>query len=343
MLVARDRDNPLAELHHYVAFCWLAWGPSIPTTSLTEDGSKFMVVQAAFGDEANSLPLIMRASKWGLIKAALGEGHESGCPVRLRNALVVKPKDDDFFAALRDHPLFKEMFSETNAAPIALYLPHGDGRHADGDVELITGEHDPFYSTAYVWMMLEQVAMDERHSGVPPTRAMTPGGVVPFFEHANLASADGLDFFQHCLARKAIHHVIGCERDPKLRERGYYRFATALFPGKMVEILLEEIAGLNDRNRAIVEDRLNIPTSPAGWRTPVEVLDFAERVANEIGTCCMTVVSASGDCEGCEKPCARHGVPGAIDGAAIGSAATAETDETAATSLLHTEAPSRRS
>ena len=114
----------MSELHYFVEFCWQAWGPSVQSTSLQTENQKFIIVQAAFGDEANSIPLIMKQKKWGEVKLHLkkeaGSGHYSGWPVSLKNVLIVRPGEDEFFNEVKDYPLFKDMFSD--AGQIALYL-----------------------------------------------------------------------------------------------------------------------------------------------------------------------------------------------------------------------------
>jgi len=290
-LVGLEKRDKLDELHYFVEFCWLAWGPSVLTTSLAEDkSSNFMVVQAAFGDEANSLPLIMKKGKWNEIVSAFQEFHdehtlneafknrrEMGWPVHLENLLIVKPLIDPFFKNLCKHELLQNMFSqksEDDPEKVALYLPSGDEEYPQGNVLPITEKQEAFYSTAYVWLMLEQ--------DCDTTAVLTPGQVIPFFEHANLATSKGLKFLQHCLARKAIYHVLECESDPDYREKGYYRFATALFPEQMVNILEFEKKRLRPQDQKIMENRLKISHDPTTWRSASEVVRFADALSAQI-------------------------------------------------------------
>ncbi|MBN1420260.1 MAG: hypothetical protein JXP34_15885, partial [Planctomycetes bacterium] len=149
---------------------------------------------------------------------------------------------------------------------------------------------DSFYSTAYVWLMLEQIpkAGIGNPAAIDARKPLTPGEVIPFFEHANLASVKSLEFLVHCLARKALHHVIYCEIERSYRDLGYYRLATALFPGRTAEILLEEYGALRDDQRSVVDRRLVFPRSPAeaerfvGPRTHVEVVRFADDLNHRI-------------------------------------------------------------
>ena len=111
---------------------------------------------------------------------------------------------------------------------------------------------------------------------------MEPGKIIPFFEHANLATSKGLDFLEHCLARKAIYHVLECETYPHYSDTGFYRFATALFPKKMVVTLNQEINRLKKPQQNVVRKRLNITNSPDVWRTPVEVVEFASALSDTV-------------------------------------------------------------
>ena len=198
-LVREQGGNRLSELHYFVEFCWLAWGPSVLSTSLQTENQKFIIVQAAFGDEANSIPLIMKQKKWGEVKLHLkkeaGSGHYSGWPVSLKNVLIVRPGEDEFFNEVKDYPLFKDMFSD--AGQIALYLPQNDKKpkkqeenaenakkvkeseeYPDGEVEHLSNENMPFYSTAYVWLMLEQITKEEVKLDSKPSATMEPGKVI---------------------------------------------------------------------------------------------------------------------------------------------------------------------
>ncbi|HZJ65610.1 MAG TPA: GNAT family N-acetyltransferase [Kofleriaceae bacterium] len=274
-LAKKRTFSALDDLHYYIEFCWLAWGPSVVTTALPDGDDAFMVVQAAFGDEANSLPLILKKALWRRLEVTLSK-RESGWPVRLDNVLIVRPGSDDFFGAVRHHPLFEDMFSDPTE--IALYLPCDDAPYADGEVRALSEKQDAYYSTAYVWLMLAQVPHVAVGAAVSERLALEPGKVIPFFEHANLATSKGLLFLEHCLARKAIYHVLECENDPDYRSEGYYRFATALFPQSMVNILGEEIERLPAAERETVRRRLHIPTDSQAWSTPVDVVRFADAV-----------------------------------------------------------------
>lgn len=292
-LVHQGKKDLLDDLHYFIEFCWLAWGPSVLTTS-DSSTEEFVVLQAAYGDEANSLPLIMKRTLWQPIEDRLSKtpNSYSGWPVSLKNVLLVRPGKDDFFSAVRDYPLFEDMFSgEEGEDTVALYLPDGNDGYGCGGIELLdkhvaqneSNEPDSFYSTAYVWLMLEQVDKEAFKTGDAFTEdGFKPGKVLPFFEHANLATRKGLNFLSHCLVRKAIYHALECEAEISYQKEGYYRFATALFPEQILAILKHEIDQLTEPQQDILKKRLIIPDDLKSMRTPLDVVKFADAVNQSI-------------------------------------------------------------
>jgi hypothetical protein len=290
-LVIQGNMGLLDDLHYFIEFCWLAWGPSVLTTSGVSE-KKFVVLQAAYGDEANSLPLIIRRRLWEKVEDKLCKTQNSfsGWPVSLKNVILVKPGNDDYFSEVRNSDLFKDMFTGKNKDEVAVYLPDGDEGYDCGEIELLKSSlSNSFYSTAYVWLMLEQIDKSSVKKGVVvKTHGLEPGQVLPFFEHANLATKKGLTFLQHCLARKAIYHVLECESDKDYREQGYYQFATALFPDEMLAILRKEIDRLNEKQKETIQDRLIIPKCSEDCRPSLDVVKFADALNNAIKDKLMT-------------------------------------------------------
>lgn len=286
-LVMKNSSDLLDDFHYFIEFCWLAWGPSVLTATNTSEDA-FIILQCAYGDEANSLPLIVKKTLWRSIKKTLDASKDSqnGWPVKIQNALLVKPGIDMFFSEIRGYPLVKDMFSGDFENKIALYLPdRDDGDYGRGDVALLGDDDEPdsFYSTAYVWLMLEQIDKADFDKGdVPISGKLKPGKVLPFFEHANLATKKSLGFLQHCLARKAIHHVLECDCNEDYQMTGYYRFATGLFPEQILKILMAEIEKLNADQQSTLKKRLIIPNNIENLRKSVDVVKFADDLNTEI-------------------------------------------------------------
>jgi hypothetical protein len=281
----------LEDFHLHVEFCWLGWGPSVLTTSLEDgdDPDRLMVLQAAYGDEANSLPVIMKRAAWTACFRDL-VGDAAGLPVSLGNLLVVWPTRDPFFFALKREPLVADMFDDSQRDPaIALYFPwHEAASQApatpidDGWVRPYSeaGErHAPaFYSTAYAWLILEQTVEGDVTTPLSPT--LEPGQVIPFFEHPNLANPSGLAFFLRCLVRKALDHVVACGR-VEAYAKGYYRLATALFPEATLDLFHEELDRLQREDPKAFEiagHRLGLPVDWRDMRPHEEVVAFSGRL-----------------------------------------------------------------
>jgi hypothetical protein len=279
-LVKKSTETSLGNLHYYFESCWLAWGPSVSMGhKYWENRSKFVVLQASYGDESNSLPLIMKRERYHefLKELDVPEGTSySGKPVALGNVLIVASSKDTFF---------KDLLSEAGLDGIALYFPWKDEGFEDGNLEYFGRNGEEFYNTAYDWVMLELVTARYRNDKVLKTydvpENLEPGRVLSFFEHTNLASMETVEFLRHCLARKTIHHILNCERVKGYRKEGYYRVAAALFPEDMYRTLNEEISSLKKEWADIVRKRLHIP-HPKDWRDYWEVLSFANKLEQVI-------------------------------------------------------------
>jgi len=281
--LAGERQGGLDDFHYFVEFCWLSWGPSVDTSPPVEDpATRFMVAQVAFGDEANSLPLIVEKGRWRRVFEGWRKGRASGWPLTLENLLVVNPGRDSYFAELLAVPLLQDLFD----GGVALYFSDRSRAEPTRDPDA------PFYSTAYAWLMLEavqplQAGDDASIAGgacTPPER-LAPGSALPFFEHANLASKRGLEFLLRCLARKALGHVLQCAVEPDYRAGGYYRYATALFADPVAEVLREEIGRLSPAERLVVDRRLYVPP-PGQWRNTGEVVALVKALHEAVTEAC---------------------------------------------------------
>ena len=277
--LAGETAGTLDDFHYFVEFCWLSWGPSVDTSFMvSKSTSKFVVAQAALGDEANSLPLIVEKDVWKRVFGNLRCDRGLGWPLRLDGLYVVNPGKDDYFKEIRDDMMFRDLLTDG----IALYFSKTSS--AQSSCEPIT----PFYSTAYVWMMLEQIPPpepgDEGKLLDCDVGQLAPGKALPFFEHANLASFVGLKFLKECLVRKAIHHLLQCDQLKTYKAKGYYRYATALFDDDTAEILSEEIARLSQDDQAVVAKRLVIPEKDKR-RSSKEIVQFVSDLHDKVIDC----------------------------------------------------------
>jgi len=292
--LSAKKDGELDDLHYFFEFCWLAWGPSVSTRYLIEDPApELIALQAALGDESNSLPLVMRKKTWpdflDQIRSAGMEPWSPGWPVRLNSIAVMHP-EDPFLKPLLDLAEFRGRMDDS----VVLYFAGKNDRGMAPSRVDATGEAGnggvAHYSTAYLWLMLEQISPTEGASvleapepglcAVP--RRLEPGRVLPFFEHANLAGGKALEFLVGCLARKAVHHALECEDRPDYRETGYYRYAASIFDDLIRAALERETLRLPAPYRRIVRKRLQVGSGPS--RSTAEVVEFVDRLFDVITT-----------------------------------------------------------
>jgi len=279
--LASLNDDSLTAQHYFSEFCWLSWGPSVETKFLLNDANcNFMVAQVSIGDEANSIPLILEKETWCNYfisnDKSLSES-DIGWPMKLRGLKIVNSEKDPYFSELRNIPFFKNFFQSN---PVALYLSKTQ-QSASASLEINASTR--YYSTAYLWLILEQV-----DSTGKPDEEMKPGRVLPFFEHANLAFNESTRFLQECLARKAIYHVLNCAQGNSLFTHGIdgvktvrYQYSTALFDEYMVSILRNEISKLKPYESMLVNEFLIIPECK-DRRTATDVCRFADKLLHVV-------------------------------------------------------------
>ena len=261
----------------------------------SKNGSGFMLLQVAYGDEANSVPLVLSYDSWKKVKCKI---PSYGNPVTLKKLLVVNLTDDLYFQnkiSLQLRKLMRLDTEDPNDKIIALYYPEENEKvffiGIDKEIPCSSGEIESvdldasFYSTSYVWLILEQIeeADFQKLKNKRLTSPICPGKCIPFFEHANLASQETLNFLQHCLVRKAIYYVIDCEE--YFYTPAFYILSTALFPIDIIKIFETEKLRLNDKDRQIIETRLRVPDIK-NMRTHNDVakfsLDLAEKIRDNI-------------------------------------------------------------
>ncbi len=195
--------------------CWLQWGPSIPVCTCGQ-WSGALVLQYGYGDEANSVPVIVRDEASAAVLETLkkdptltGKAREvadassaARRPIAVRRALAATPVLGSSIssAAL---PKALEMISEPGIQD--LVLEH----HFDFAPGGMQGANQYGYYSAYVWVMF---LVDEKSSpGICPDDAAAEGDLfrrlLPFFEHANIADPNVYELLKARLARKAVASI----------------------------------------------------------------------------------------------------------------------------------------
>ncbi|HSO87181.1 MAG TPA: hypothetical protein VLQ91_11555, partial [Draconibacterium sp.] len=74
----------------------------------------------------------------------------------------------------------------------------------------------------------------------------------------------------------------------------------ALFPNDMVKILKMEIDKLKKKDKDILKKRFKIPEEKF-WRSPLDVVNFADAVEKVIQFSCKQFIKETGACDFCDK------------------------------------------
>ena len=131
--------DEFALLQRFELYCWLMWGPSIPACTCEGWNGKFIVLQYGYGDEANSVPLLLDGPVLGAWPRKVREKFAQhadergpGAPLPLAfaaeitGALVWGPR---YEPSGKDYPgIYKVETSEPNRAR----LPNGDATILSG-------------------------------------------------------------------------------------------------------------------------------------------------------------------------------------------------------------------
>ena len=289
------KDGTIDDLNYFIEYCWLAWGPSVNTLEISKrkERQDFMLLQVAYGDEANSVPLVLSQKSWGKVEAQINKGAY----VNLLNLIVVNLSDDLYFKnMITMSPYFPELKSKKksneNDNPIALYFPDDDEcenskvLNGSGTPKWKPGKIEPspiktYYSTSYIWLILEEVSEEVFNSKNYDQfkQPIRPGGCIPFFEHANLGSEETLTFLHQCLVRKAIYHVLDSKSN--FKSEPSYLLSTALFPERIFQVFQKEKSKLNDADMQYLKKRLIVP-EPDMMRSHADIIEFAEALSDEI-------------------------------------------------------------
>jgi hypothetical protein len=198
----------LRRLQTFLFDCWLLWGPSIPVCrcnywKLGEGGA---ALQLGYGDENNSFPLFDEKSglfhRFAELLARVQEDHaKSGRPVPL--ALQVHAKLRPRWGPSIDD---KDVCTAQQAIRGGVVLECEDLGTIGGSVSKLART----YYSAYLWVMF--VILDEHGLALFPEKDAKIDsdlgeawrGVLPFFEHGNVADGDAYVFHKEQLARKAL-------------------------------------------------------------------------------------------------------------------------------------------
>ena len=226
--------DEFALLQRFELYCWLMWGPSIPACMCEGWNGKFIVLQYGYGDEANSVPLLLDGPMLRAWPQKLREkyaqlagerGPDAPLPLafaaEITGVLVWGPR---YEPSGKDYP---GIYAVETPEPDRARLPNGDATilrgpvlHADSISWLVQRRQ---YYSAYMWVMFEICREGERSAGPPRDRWRR---LLPIFEHVNIADGDTLLFLKRRLAEKACRTVAEIEGATNARVRLRYLCAT---------------------------------------------------------------------------------------------------------------------
>gem|GEM_PF-2348877 len=173
----------------FIFDCWLLWGPSIPICTCKRWSGDHVALQFGFGDENNSLPLLQ-------VEAT--EANETARFAELRRDVLDRPLAK--YCSVTVRPCGSQV--EALQVGKSLCTCQSDIRTKDMGpgivldyVSHVQGAADTVasgYYSAYLWAMF--IICKVPQSGGPPQPVFGTDshpwlGMVPFFEHGNIADA----------------------------------------------------------------------------------------------------------------------------------------------------------
>jgi hypothetical protein len=196
---SRDGELRLQRLQTFLFDCWLLWGPSIPICTCEAWYAGRPVLQFGFGDENNSLALLFEdpIPVEQLRRFFSGE-HVRGTALAVKTTNVVGHVQ--WGPSIDSHEIAEAQQSvcapdEERLALRVRNLPIYGG----GDNE----ESSARYYSAYLWVMFVI-----GKTGFQPLYDEEPWrGILPFFEHGNIAEAQSLAIAKQQLAVKTLTTV----------------------------------------------------------------------------------------------------------------------------------------
>lgn len=183
-----EADSAVYSVELFNTFAWLLWGPSY---QLQHQDDHFKICQFAFGDESNSIHVIIKNddiidSLWAAItKSSNGTACSLICSIYAPKHYINHHRESF-------NPLNTYFLNKIQTASSHFLLEVSDYQIASGY------KANNYYCTAYVWIMFESISEEKKH--FLPQRALT------FFEHANMASKQSYEACIRALISKCFVH-----------------------------------------------------------------------------------------------------------------------------------------
>ncbi|SDR10024.1 hypothetical protein [Paraburkholderia tuberum] len=225
----------LRELQAFQFICWLAWGPSIPICTCSRWRGK-VGFQFGYGDEDVSIPLFASKSDdgaWAIeyLKRSVNKRSQNGAsPLAFQTSVTGRLRWDSHDAILPDAQRHHSNADGNRSRLLLECLDEPIAPRPDG------GASTPRYFSAYVWILFVICDKDgdalwprvpKGTPGLSGTKAQVWRGLLPFFEHANIANGDNYLLLKKQVARKALAVLADVCRD-KRWDAFTFRYVSAL-------------------------------------------------------------------------------------------------------------------
>lgn len=231
------RYSPTREFQSFIFDCWMIWGPSIPICTCPEWRGE-VALQYGFGDEDNSLilrcpnPQILRdldernrsliQGKQSASSDETSEPEESPVARRVRVSGILK-----WGPALHNDAFCSAQQAIWNDERLVLDITEAS---AADSIRIAGGTDEQAYAryySAYLWVAFVICKSDNSGSDgyKPYNEKHRWRDLIPFFSHANIASADTYSFYRDQLAHSALEGVLEILRDER---KPVLRFACAV-------------------------------------------------------------------------------------------------------------------
>ncbi len=198
-------------------FNWLMWGPSYQIDYLPQ---KHKLIQYGFGDESNSLNIVLRDDETGrsLWEMFSLEGDllksKFGYNCKIRGRLCDSRDYYDYRKEVMDikaMSFLRRLSSDSLGVSFLLELDHFEISH--------NLKSDNYFFSSYLWIMFALESKTEL--------SFNPANSVTFFEHSNIANTSNYMFLAETLIDKCFRHFDFISMHSNLNKRKY-RFCLAV-------------------------------------------------------------------------------------------------------------------
>jgi hypothetical protein len=208
--------------HHqlFTFYCWLQWGPSIPMCNKKcfEWNEDQLALQVGFGDENNSFPMLLGKTqrvrneeleafnrlKSSFLDSTNNQRYRLLTGGALPRSFTVFPrcsfKNDNLTNDEDGGPLERLVNAQRHIKEPS--MSSGIVLDYMNDDAIPSSQGLPNYYSAYLWMMF--VICNQRGEPMYPIEREPHLGLIPFFEHANIADQGSLEVSMRQLATKVV-------------------------------------------------------------------------------------------------------------------------------------------